>query len=303
MNKLLITFLLCLFPVGFSLAQEAWIVPEDAKGKLADFEFSQATVESGQALYLANCRSCHGIPGEGNYVPLNPIPGDPATDKIQHNSDGELYYKLREGRGLMPSFKKVLSVEQVWTVISYLRSFNPDYVQQVAIAAANNRWTNIAINLTLLEADKKIKAEVSGLEGDLRTPVAGADVRLEAVRAFGNLQVGDVIMTNNEGIAWFDTPTDLPGNPEGMLDLVVLLDNEEEFGTVKKDTVLPAGLAFTPVSLRAERAMWNTMRMAPVWLLLTYGIAVLAVWGLIFLVLMQLRTIFQLGEENESKTS
>lgn len=303
MKRILLAFLLSIFATGLVTAQEEWIVPENEQGKLSEFEFNETTVETGQALYLTNCRSCHGIPGENNYIQLNPPPGDPATDKIQHNSDGALYYKIREGKGQMPSFKKVLSVEQVWDVVSYLRSFNPDYVQQVAIKAANNRWTDIRIQLDLLLDDKKISAEVTGMEGELRTPVAGADVRLEAVRTFGHLQLGEAMMTNEEGMVYFDAPLDLPGDPEGNLDLIIQLDNEEEFGLIKIDTVLKAGKPFTAVSLRAERAMWNTMRMAPIWLLITYALGVLAVWGFIFFVMMQLRTIFKMGEKNETNNS
>lgn len=300
MKKTLITLLFGILVCTMLPAQGEWLVPDEYKTRLADFEFTTQSVEFGQNIYLANCRSCHGMPGEGNYINLNPSPGDPASDKIQHNTDGELYYKLREGRGQMPSFKKVLTMEQIWEVVAYLRSFNPDYVQQVAVAAANNRWTNILIHLTLMSADKKIRAEVSGMEGTVRTPVAGAEVRLEAARRFGNLQLGEALMTNEEGFVFFNMPEDLPGDPEGKLTLIAQLDDEEEFGLVKTDTLLQAGLAYTPVSLTAERAMWNTMRKAPVWLLLTYGLGVLAVWGFIFLVMMQLRTIFKLGEKNET---
>jgi hypothetical protein len=203
----------------------------------------------------------------------------------------------------MPSFKKILSVKETWDIISYLRSFNADYVQELAAAATNNRWTKIAIDLKLLAAEKKLKAEVTGLEGEIRTAVAGAELRLEAERRFGNLQIGDLVMTNKDGVAYFDAPTDLPGDPEGNLNLIVQLDNEEEFGIVKLEQTMQAGKAFTPVSLTEERAMWNTMRKAPIWLLLTYAIGVLAAWGIIFYVMLQLRSIFKLGEEQENNNS
>jgi mono/diheme cytochrome c family protein len=303
MKRFLNMLIISLIFTGSLFAQENWLVPEDQDAKRADFQFDETSVESGAAVYLLNCKSCHGMPGEGNYVALNPIPGDPATEKIQQNSDGAIFYKIREGRGLMPSFKKVLSVKETWDVIAYLRGFNPEYVQEVAVAATNNRWTNITIDISLLTSENKIKTMVSGLEGDSITPVAGAEVILEAQRRFGLLQIGDVVMTNKDGVAYFDTPKDLPGDPDGYLNLVVQLENEEEFGIVKVDTSLQAGMAFTPVSLTAKRAMWNTMRKAPVWLLLTYLAGVLTVWGFIFFVMLQLRTIFKLGEAEENRNS
>jgi hypothetical protein len=56
-----------------------------------------------------------------------------------------------------------------------------------------------------------------------------------------------------------------------------------------------AGTVTVPVSLTAKRAMWNTVRKAPVWIILSYGLGVLAVWGFIFLVMMKLRDIFTVG--------
>jgi hypothetical protein len=49
------------------------------------------------------------------------------------------------------------------------------------------------------------------------------------------------------------------------------------------------------VSLTAKRAMWNTVRKAPVWVILAYGLGVLAVWGFIMIVMLKLRDIFTVG--------
>lgn len=301
MKRILYTLIITLVFSGSLLAQSDWMVPEDQSGKLSKFQFDEATRSAGSELYLVNCKSCHGMPGENNFVTLPTLPGDPANSKIQGNTDGGIFYKVREGKGLMPSFKKILTVKQTWDVISYLRTFNPDYVQEVAIAAANNRWVDIAIKMEYLAHDEKLKASVTGLEGDAITPVSGVELRLEAERNFGMLTLGEIVATNKEGIAYFEAPSDLPGDPEGNLNLIIQIDDEEEFGLVKTDTTIKAGLPFTPVSLTAKRAMWNTMRKAPIWLLLTYGIGVLAAWGIIFFIMLQLRTIFKLGEENETK--
>lgn len=300
MKKLLYTILLS-FLIGSSLIAQDWIVPEIQKSKLANFEFSDASIDLGSSIFFTNCRSCHGMPGEGNSIALLPPPGDPADTKFQKNSDGELYYKIRIGRGQMASFKNVMTIGQVWEVISYLRSFNSDYIQEVAAAAANNRWTDISIGLTLLSAEHKIRAEVSGLEGESRTPVSGAEIRLMAKRRFGNLHLGEVIMTNKDGVAYFSAPDDLPGDPDGNLSLIAQLNDEEEFGLVLSEAILPAGMPFTPVSLTAKRAMWNINRKAPVWLILTFSLGVLTAWGFIFYVMLQLRSIYKLGKKEENQ--
>lgn len=280
-------------------AQE-WIVPEEQKGKRASFGFSETSVKSGEAIFLTNCRSCHGMPGEANFIALVPSPGDPAGENFQKNSDGELYYKMREGRGQMASFKKILTIQQVWEVISFIRSFNPDFIQEIAAATANNRWTDIRIDLSLLASEHKIQAKVSGLEGEAITAVSGAEVRLMVRRRFGNLQIGEAVMTNVDGVANFAAPGDLPGDTLGNLAMLAQLDNEEEFGLVVSESLLPAGLPMTPVSLTAERAMWNVNKMAPIWLIIAFTICIFGVWGFIFFIIFQLKMIFVLGEHEET---
>ena len=51
--------------------------------------------------------------------------------------------------------------------------------------------------------------------------------------------------------------------------------------------------------LNEQRALWNVVQKAPIWLLITYISGVLAVWGFIFLVLFKLRAIFELGKKEE----
>ena len=157
-------------------------MPEDRKSRLSTFEFTEASISAGEELYTFNCKSCHGDPGKGNYQALNPLPGDPASEKIQNNSDGALQYKISEGRGLMPSFKRILSQDDIWNLVAYIRSFNPDYTQALAVVSklTNLKWSEIKIELKLMAEEKKLLTRLVGLEGDKWTPVPGTEVRLLA---------------------------------------------------------------------------------------------------------------------------
>jgi hypothetical protein len=66
-----------------------------------------------------------------------------------------------------------------------------------------------------------------------------------------------------------------------------------------KDTTIMTGSENKAPSLTSERAMWNVGRKAPVWLLIAYPGGVLAVWGMIFYVLFQLRTVYLEGNDEE----
>lgn len=277
-------------------AQE-WKVPENKKTVLCDFEFNEQIINTGKTIYTTNCRSCHGIPGEADFINLIPAPGDPASDKFQSNADGELYYKIREGREQMPSFKNVLSVTEVWSVISYIRSFHDSYRQQISdiIKITNLKWKDILIVLSADKETNTIKAYLSGTENNMRTPIEGADINLFAYRYFGKLQLDESKKTNKSGYANFNIPEDLPGDSAGFISINAILD-EEVFGTIRTDTILNIGVPISPVSLVKDRAIWNVSSKAPLWLLLTYGLGALIVWIFIFYLMFQLKAIFKIGE-------
>lgn len=88
----------------------------------------------------------------------------------------------------------------------------------------------------------------------------------------------------------------MPADTLGNLYLIARLSDQEAFGQIESKITLQTNKANTAPSLRAERAMWNTMAMAPLWLLFTYAIGVLAAWGTIFYILLQLKKIFFLGK-------
>ena len=93
------------------------------------------TIEQGKTLFegKAFCRTCHGIDGKGLGSDINPdnfrgpLPRN-FTDKDWQaaRTDGELFWILKNGsKGTaMASFiPLVLTEEEAWKVISYVRSF------------------------------------------------------------------------------------------------------------------------------------------------------------------------------------
>lgn len=274
-----------------------WVVPDDRKGRLSTFPFTDETRQEGERLYKINCHSCHGDPGKNNFIALQPSPGDPATEKIQRNSDGEIFHKVTVGRGQMPSFRSVMTTEEIWKVVSYIRSFNRDYVQKVMQVITSSAYPGAVISMKLAydETAKLVSVIATATSETGSVPVTGAGVRLLVKRYFGMLQVDEEKLTDNSGTALFAVPEGLPGDTAGNVSLSAQFTDEQTFGSVSKDTVLMAGAVTVPVSLRAKRAMWNTVRKAPVWVILAYGLGVLAVWGFILLVMMKLRDIFTVG--------
>ena len=91
----------------------------------------QAAALEGEILYQANCSSCHGFSGEGDGTAsagLEPKPQNLA-ERQSELSDAYLFWRISDGglmepfNSLMPAWRGLLAEEQIWQVITYLRTF------------------------------------------------------------------------------------------------------------------------------------------------------------------------------------
>lgn len=81
------------------------------------------SLERGRRHYQINCAVCHGVAGEGNGPVLAyglPVPSL-LTPVSRQYSDGYLFGIMRNGRGLMPNYRRIPE-EHRWDVVNYLRA-------------------------------------------------------------------------------------------------------------------------------------------------------------------------------------
>jgi mono/diheme cytochrome c family protein len=295
MKRTYLFLIIFLLSAGRLFAQE-WIVPAEIASKRSPFAFTDSIRKAGASQYITNCKSCHGDPGKNNPVQLVPLPPDPASAQMQKNSDGEIYHKVSVGRVLMPSFKNSLSSADIWRIVSYIRSFNDKYVQEVAPPLApGSTLEQVKVLISLIKETNQVQVTLSSLKDRIRQPVANAEVKLFAKRYFGNLMVDEAQTSDNQGIVLFKFPANLPGDSKGFVQLIAKPSDEIAFGEAKADTTLAIGVPTYRPPLNEQRALWNVVQKTPVWLLVTYTLSVLVVWGLIFYVLLMVRAIFLSG--------
>jgi cbb3-type cytochrome c oxidase subunit III len=90
---------------------------------------SIASVQTGKGksgvnpVYKKHCANCHGEDGKG----LETLqPPDFTDGKWQsENTDKAIAEGIRNGKGIMPAFKEVLSPAQVNSMVKYVRAFRP----------------------------------------------------------------------------------------------------------------------------------------------------------------------------------
>ena len=106
--------------VAAAWAQGEWKAPAEAKAT----KNSVKGVGNAKKTVETNCVPCHGPGGKGDGVAAAALPTKPAdwtSAKVQKETDGEIFWKISNGRGPMPPWKH-LSEKDRWEVVNYIRT-------------------------------------------------------------------------------------------------------------------------------------------------------------------------------------
>lgn len=124
----LITGALVLAACGGGGSKQEPSVPAAYAGKTNPLGADAAA--AGKVIYGERCASCHGATGTGDGAAaagLDPKPADLA-DEVPDLGDDFLFWRVNEGGAMepfnsaMPAWKGILTEEQIWQVIAYLRT-------------------------------------------------------------------------------------------------------------------------------------------------------------------------------------
>jgi len=120
---------LALLMLSFAVPQdqpEEWPVPAEYKNMKNPVKADAESLQIGKMLYKKYCASCHGKTGLGDGPKarmLDTFSGDFSGDFYQNQTDGEHFYKTKEGRGDMPGYDGKVEDEDIWHMINYMRTF------------------------------------------------------------------------------------------------------------------------------------------------------------------------------------
>ncbi len=127
-NKLMLTAGLGIFLLSLMALtpKEVWKAPASAKKMLNPVKDIEKATKDGKKLFTNMCAICHGNKGHGDGVAgmaLNPRPASLNTALVQDQTDGEIFWKITEGRPPMATYKEILTVHQRWQLVNYIRTF------------------------------------------------------------------------------------------------------------------------------------------------------------------------------------
>ena len=130
MNKKLLIILLSLALFSFvstKIQADRWTAPKEASAIKNPVEKIDRGVSAvrGKKIFKTRCMICHGPKGIGDGPggkALDPKPQNLTLPMVKAQTDGELYWKVSNGRNAMIKWGPILSESERWDVINFVRT-------------------------------------------------------------------------------------------------------------------------------------------------------------------------------------
>ncbi len=119
-----------LYGFDFSLKDEYALAINDKNAMPITNKNSEEMFLKGKELYTAMCQHCHGEKGDGNgpMVLSGAYVGVPNYADRASLSDGQIFYSIYYGKGMMGAHSSLVNKKEIWTLVHYVRKFqNADY--------------------------------------------------------------------------------------------------------------------------------------------------------------------------------
>ena len=105
-----------------------WSAPTEAVKRANPIPRDQTSIERGKNMFKTYCIACHGSEGRGDgpaAAGLNPKP--PNLMKMAgHHDDGDIAWKIENGRGAMPAWKGRLKEKEIWDLTNFIQTLSSE---------------------------------------------------------------------------------------------------------------------------------------------------------------------------------
>lgn len=128
MKKSIFVVAVALILMSFNLfEQEPWKAPESAKGIKNPVMTPKlkSSAKNGAVIFNKFCVVCHGVKGLGDGIggkALTPSPANLTSERVQVQLDGELFWKMTNGRGPMIKWGPIIKESDRWDLVNYIRT-------------------------------------------------------------------------------------------------------------------------------------------------------------------------------------
>ena len=119
----LLAVIICFGFIGIQKSKK-WDVPANYKSMKNPKKNDATSQGIGKTEWNKSCKSCHGAKGLGDGPKakgLKTASGDFSKD-IKSETDGELFYKTKNGRGDMPKYDGKIKDDDIWHLVNFMRT-------------------------------------------------------------------------------------------------------------------------------------------------------------------------------------
>jgi len=105
-----------------------WTATKKEAARINPIENTTESIARGRKLYVNSCANCHGNDGTGDGPAADNLDKKPTNlrEMAGHHSDGDLAWKIANGRGKMPPLKGMLGKNQIWDLVNYIQSLKTE---------------------------------------------------------------------------------------------------------------------------------------------------------------------------------
>jgi len=123
---IIISLLVITIGFGFIGKQKSkpWTVPANYKSMKSTKKNDANSQNIGKAEWNKSCKSCHGAKGLGDGPKAKGLktPSGDFSKEIKAETDGELFYKTKFGRGDMPKYDGKIKDDDIWHLVNFMRA-------------------------------------------------------------------------------------------------------------------------------------------------------------------------------------
>lgn len=157
----------------------------------------------------------------------------------------------------------------------------------------------LVIDTSSEDGVRTVTAQLKEKSGNEWRAVKEIEMKLGIKRLLSNLSVGDAetYASDSSGTASAEFKRDsIPGDEKANIILVAKVEENDTYGNLSVEKIVPWGKSYKPESNFWHRSLWSTGNRAPAWLLLMAFIIIAGVWGTLIYLIWQTIKIKKLGK-------
>ena len=147
------------------------------------------------------------------------------------------------------------------------------------------------------EVIDSVKTAIINIKDFVNEPVTSVSIKLYVKRLFGLLPIGeDYLKTNKKGELKIEFPDDIPGDENGMIELITKIEDNDDYGNLEIHQQVKWGAPLKAKTTESERQLWANRDNAPVYLIVAANSIIFGIWFVIFYIVYQIFTLRKLGK-------